>query len=102
MCQKKLKSSNAGNRTRGSNVKGLNVTDYTTLDLSFQCQRSHRRRKEIGKCQSSGKKRSGQPDSNQRPKEIHNYYSPPLYQLSYARIQVTLSQSAFVKRRGVV
>ena len=49
-----------------------------------------------------GKKRSGQPDSNQRPKEIHNYYSPPLYQLSYARIQVTLSQSAFVKRRGVV
>ena len=30
---KKLKSSNAGNRTRGSNVKGLNVTDYTTLDF---------------------------------------------------------------------
>ena len=33
---KKLKSSNAGNRTRGSNVKGLNVTDYTTLDLRIR------------------------------------------------------------------
>ena len=34
--RKKPKSSNAGNRTRGSNVKGLNVTDYTTLDLSIR------------------------------------------------------------------
>ena len=30
--EEKEKNSNAGNRTRGSNVKGLNVTDYTTLE----------------------------------------------------------------------
>ena len=47
-----------------------------------------------------GKKRSGQPDSNQRPKEIHNYYSPPLYQLSYARIQDERTVSVNDLKRG--
>ena len=73
-----IKNSNAGNRTRGSNVKGLNVTDYTTLESSHLCVVC------IGvnvvyvmmRCvewlsSSSRAKRSGQPDSNQRPKEIH-------------------------------
>ena len=46
--------------------------------------------------ESEKEKRSGQPDSNQRPKEIHDYYSPPLYQLSYARIQDEREQSVYV------
>ena len=49
---------------------------------------------------SQKEKRSGQPDSNQRPKEIHNYYSPPLYQLSYARIQDERKVSVNDLKRG--
>ena len=32
LCSFKIKNSIAGNRTRGANVKGLNVTNYTTMD----------------------------------------------------------------------
>ena len=34
------------------------------------------------------KKSSFEPDSNQRPMDYHHHYSPPLYQLSYRRIDV--------------
>ena len=32
----KIKNSIAGNRTRGANVKGLNVTNYTTMDYRIK------------------------------------------------------------------
>ena len=39
--KKKIKNSIAGNRTRGTNVKGLYVTNYTTMDVTTKEKYKH-------------------------------------------------------------
>ena len=73
------KNSIAGNRTRGTNVKGLYVTNYTTMDVYYiACVFSS----------SPFSLKNMDPTNRIRTSDLRNSildYSPPLYQLSYGR-----------------
>lgn len=51
---------------------------------------------------SKGSGTSFEPESNQRPKDVHRcpVYSPPLYQLSYRRVQAAVRGALLLLNRG--
>ena len=106
-----VKSSITGNRTRGTNVKGLYVTNYTTMDnWNIKRKEKHQEEKrERNKYRNKRHKGKGKrkkwhmgrvskrewkkkdPTNRIRTSDLRksiNNYSPPLYQLSYGRYPV--------------